>query len=104
MAIWNHILKFLDVCMVENADIRLWALCDMLPDHTAKVVECFFKLTKWIKKDNMYVPTEEPKTILKAGLKSSDENVRHNAKLAHKTYLKRAGLIVEFERLILPAI
>ena len=80
--------KILDVCMVEDADIRLWALCDMLPDHTAKVVECFFKLTKWIKKDNMYVPTEEPKTILKAGLKSSDENVRHNAKLAHENLLK----------------
>ena len=80
--------KILDVCMVEDGDIRLWALCDMLPDHTAKVVECFFKLTKWIKKDNMYVPTEEPKTILKAGLKSSNENVRHNAKLAHENLLK----------------
>lgn len=79
--------KILDVCMVEGAEIRLETLCDMLPDHIEKVVECFFKLTKWSKEGNLYIQTEEAKTILKAGLESKDENVHHNANLAHESLL-----------------
>ena len=79
--------KILDVYMVEGTEIRLETLCDMLPDHTAKVVECFFKLTKWSKEGNLYIQAEEAKTILKAGLESKDENVRRNANLAHENLL-----------------
>ena len=79
--------KISDVCMVEGAGIRLRALCDMLPNHTANVVECFFKLTKWSKKDNLYIQTEEAKTILKAGRESSDERVQQNAAQAHENLL-----------------
>ena len=79
--------KILDVCMVDGAEIRLRALCNMLPDHTAKVVECFFKLTKWSKEDNLYIQAEEAKTILKAGRESSDERVQQNAAQAHENLL-----------------
>ena len=79
--------KILDVCMVDGAEIRLRALCNMLPDHTAKVVECFFKLTKWIKEDNLYIQAEEAKTILKAGRESSDKRVHQNAAEAHDNLL-----------------
>ena len=80
--------KILDVCMVEGAGIRLRALYDMLPNHTANVVECFFKLTKWSKKDNLYIQTEEAKTILKAGRESTDESVQQNAAQAHENLLR----------------
>ena len=79
--------KILDVCMVDGAEIRLRALCNMLPDHTAKVVECFFKLTKWSKEDNLYIQAAEAKTILKAGCESSDESVQQNAAQAHDNLL-----------------
>ena len=80
--------KILDVCMVDGAEIRLRALCNMLPDHTAKVVECFFKLTKWSKEDNLYIQDEEAKTILKAARESSDERVQQNAAQAHENLLR----------------
>ena len=84
----NAYSKVLDVCEVEDWGLYFETLREMLSNHTPKVVECFFKLTEGSKKDNIYVPTEEAKAILKAGLKSSNENVRHNAKLAHENLLK----------------
>jgi uncharacterized tellurite resistance protein B-like protein len=80
--------KILDVCMVDGAEIRLRALCNMLPDHTAKVVECFFKLTKWSKEDNLYIRAEEAKTLLKAGRESRTERVQQNAAQAHENLLR----------------
>ena len=80
--------KILDVCMVEGAEIRLKTLCDMLPDHTAKVIECFFKLTKWSKEDNLYIRAEEAKTLLKAGRESRTERVQQNAAQAHENLLR----------------
>lgn len=76
--------KILDACDIGGRPIGLEAFCDMLPDLTAKVIECFTKLTA----NTSYIRSEEAKAILKAGLKSSDENVRHNAKLAHENLLK----------------
>ena len=81
--------KILDVCGVEGESIRLEALCEMLPDHTAKVVECFAKLTDGIGDDNIYIYTEDAKTILKAGLNSSDEGVRRNAECARENLLRK---------------
>ena len=84
--------KVLDVCRVEDRVIRLRALCDMLPEHTAEVVECFAKLTDGIKDDNLYILTEEAKSILKAGLKSRDKDVRQKAEQAQENLLREGRL------------
>lgn len=84
----NAYSKVLDICEVEDIGLHFKTLCDMLPNHTAKVIECFFKLTEWSKKDIIYIQTEDAKTILKAGLNSSDEDVRYKAKGALDNLLK----------------
>ena len=84
----NAYSRVLDVCAVEDWGFHFEALCKMLPDHTEKVVECFFKLTERNKKDNLYIQTDEAKTILKAGLESSDADVRHKAKRTLDNLLK----------------
>lgn len=86
--------KVLDVCEVEDWGFHLKTLCEMLPNHTAGVVECFFKLTERIQKDNFYIQTEEAKTILKAGRESGDENVRHMAKRALDNLLKSGTFVL----------
>ena len=80
--------KVLDVCEVEDWGFHFKTLCEMLPYHTAKVVECFFKLTERVKKDNFYIQTEEAKTILKMGRESSDEDVRDMANRSLDNLLK----------------
>ena len=60
----------------------------MLPKHTAEVVECFLKLTDGIHNKNIYIQTEEAKTILKAGLHSSDTIVHENAERALNNLLR----------------
>ena len=82
--------KILDVCKAEEVSIaiQLEALCEMLPNHTAKVVECFAKLTDRRGDDNIYIRTEEAKTILKAGLASPEQDVHENAKRAHDNLLR----------------
>lgn len=84
----NAYSKVLDICEVEYWGLHFKTLCEMLPNHTAKVVECFFKLTKGSKNDNLYIQTEEAKTVLKAGLESKDEDVHRNALQAHENLLK----------------
>ena len=84
----NAYSKVLDVCELEDWGFHFKTLCEMLPNHTAKVVECFFKLTKGSKNDNLHIQTEEAKTILKAGLQSKDEDVHRNASQAHENLLK----------------
>ena len=66
----------------------------MLPNHTAKVVECFFKLTERGKKDNFYIQIEEAKTILKAGRESSNEKVRRYAADARENLLKSGRFVL----------
>ena len=83
----NAYSRILDVCEVEDWGLYFETLREMLSNHTPKVVECFFKLTERSKKNNIYVPAEEAKTILKAGLESKDENVHRNANLAHENLL-----------------
>ena len=69
--------KILDVCKSDDVSIAIQveALCELLPNHTAKVLECFAKLTDEVEDNNIYIQTEEAKTILKAGFKSTDESV-----------------------------
>ena len=85
--------KALDICEVEDWGFHFKTLCEMLPTHTAEVVECFLKLTERVKKDNFYIQTEEAKTILKAGRESSDEDVRHMAKRSLDNLLKSGRFV-----------
>ena len=80
--------KILDICRVEGESIPLQVLCELLPNHTAKVVECFAKLTDRIEADNIYIHTEEAKTILESGFKSSNEDVIQNAVCARENLLR----------------
>ena len=82
--------KILDVCKAEGTSIamQMETLCELLPNHTAKVLECFAKLTDRSGDNNIYIQTEEAKTILKVGLESSDESVRQNAERAHENLLR----------------
>ena len=71
---------------------RWMTLCELLPNHTAKVLECFTKLTDRRGDNNIYIQTEEAKTILKAGFESSDESVRQNAERARENLLRRGQI------------
>ena len=79
---------------VEDYGFHFKTLCEMLPNHTAKVVECFFKLTERLKKDNFHIQNEEAKTILKAGRESCDEDVRHMANRSLDNLLKSGRFVL----------
>ena len=82
--------KILEVCELDDVSIAIQveALCELLPNHTAKVLECFAKLTDRSGDNNIYIQTEEAKTILKAGLENSDASVRQNAEHARENLLR----------------
>ena len=82
--------KILDISSAEDMSITMEveALCDMLPDHTEKVVECFAKLTKDIGGNNISIFTEEATAILQAGRKSRKEGVQQNARHARENLLR----------------
>ena len=84
--------KVIDVCKAEDCEVENWEiylneLCQMLPKHTDRVVECFAKLTDGIH-NNIYIQTEEAKTILKIGLNSSNPIVHENAERALNNLLR----------------
>lgn len=65
------------------------ALHAMLPEHPARVVECFAKLTD--STDNIeviYIRTDLAKAILRAGLNCDDESVRETARQARENLLR----------------
>ena len=83
----NTYSKVIDVCKAEDYEVEDWEiylkeLCQMLPKYTAKVVECFSKLTHNIRNKNIYMQTDEARTILKTGLNSTDTIVYKNAERA----------------------
>lgn len=88
--------KILDICISKNVKpfreheaLRFKPLFRMLNNHTAKVVECFAKLTGCaFEHDTYFLEADEAKTILKAGLESNDENIRENAKRARENLLR----------------
>ena len=86
--------KILEVFEAEDVSVtmQLKTLCELLPDHTAKVVKCFTKLTEKIKYSNIYIAAENAKIILKAGLSSSDEDVYKNAENARENLLSGGKL------------
>ena len=89
--------KILDICISKNVKpfreheaLSFEPLFRMLADHTAKVVECFAKLTDCaLEHDTYFLEADEAKTILKAGLESNDEHVRNNAERARENLLRR---------------
>ena len=85
--------KVLDACKAESVSITIWlkTLCELLPEHTARVVECFAKLTDGIGDEDIYIYTERAKTILRAGLESGDEGVRQNAVRARENLFREGG-------------
>ena len=86
--------KILDACRAEDVSIpiRLEALCELLPEHTAKVVEYFAKLTDGIGDDNIYIHTEDAKIILRAGCLSNDASVCQNAVRARENLLREGRI------------
>lgn len=65
----------------------------LLPMHTPLVVKCFAKLTNAAPKSGrFYIPTDDAKAILKAGLEHNDERVRKNAERAKEILFKRGIL------------
>ena len=64
------------------------ALHAMLPEHPARVVKCFAKLTN--STDNIeaiYIHTDLAKAILRAGFNCDDESVRENVRQARENLL-----------------
>ena len=84
--------RILDVVQSKGMRIfdALTTLESLLPDHTAKVVECFAKMTDSVlKNETVYmIQSEQAKAILRAGLQSSDESVRNNAERARENLLR----------------
>ena len=92
-----RVLDFIDSVEAKDSDDSgrvfkgLRGLRGMLEKHTAKVVECFAKMTDIAIKNNstyFYIPSDDAKPILKAGFGSKDEIVRENAKLAREKLLQ----------------
>ena len=83
--------KILDVGQLDHmgSSSILTVLNGMLESHTAKVVECFAKITDALNQgERIYIGTdEEAKAILKAGRNSEDESVRENAERARENLL-----------------
>ena len=86
--------KVLDICEVEDWGMHVKTLCEMLPNHTEMVVECFFKLTEGTKKDNIYIQKEEANAILKAGRESKDESVRSKTELMRENLLNSGRFVL----------
>ena len=77
----NAFSRVLDIW--QTGSIPDWfdwtSIAEMLPEHTAEVVECFAKIVEGYRSDAMYIWPEPAKRILKAGLESPEEAVREKA-------------------------
>ena len=68
---------------------QVGALRKMIPNHIPMVVECFAKLTDGLKDEMTFVQAEAAKEIIGAGLASTEQSVRSNAKRARENLLKK---------------
>ena len=84
--------EILNVCEneIRGKPTRLRTLCDMLPDHTPKVIECFAKIAA----NTPYILAEEVRTILKAGRESKDESVRSQTELIRENLLNSGRFVL----------
>ena len=62
---------------------------ELLPEHTSKVVECFAKLTDGTDDSTFYINIETAQHIIKAGLRSSDEDAYNSAERARENLLRK---------------
>ncbi len=94
----DDILHETDTPMYNSGDsAAIWlphdttqALRTMLPDYTPHVVRCFAKLTEVAPGSSViYIPTNDARSILTAGLDHDDESVRENARQARENLLRR---------------
>lgn len=94
---YSRVLNFIESVDVKDSEDLdrifdgLESLRGMLGRQTAKVVECFAKMTDIAFKNNstyFYIPSDDAKAILKAGLESKNEIVIENAKRAQEKLLK----------------
>lgn len=75
----------------EGHYMEVKSLFDLLQDHLALVVECFAKITDFMDRDkHIFMPVEEVKPILQAGLSAEDAEVRENAERARENLLRRS--------------
>ena len=95
----NSYLRILDVSGVlvmetgkpRYAAIHTISLCEMLPDHSKEVIECFSKLVATIpSQDLIYIPPDEAKSILVAGFRLDNDEAIQQAEDTRETLL-RAG-------------
>ena len=86
--------RTLDHWHPDNRWIRIQVeyLCEMLSENTAKVVECFAKVTDRLDDHTLYIRTESAKDILQAGLRNREERVRRNAERARENLLRRGRI------------
>ena len=84
--------EILNVCEneIRGKPTRLGTLCDMLPDHTPKVIECFAKIAA----NTTYILAEEVRAILKAGRESRDESVRSKTELIRENLLNSGRFVL----------
>ena len=84
--------EILNVCEgeIKNRRTRLGTLCDMLPDHTPKVIECFAKIAA----NTIYILEEEVRAILKAGRESTDGSVRSMTELIRENLLNSGRFVL----------
>lgn len=83
--------KILDLVHGKDVglSIRVSALNKLLPNHLALVVECFAKITDAMDQDTqMYLPANEAKPILKAGLSAEESQIRDDAERARENLLR----------------
>ena len=88
-------LKVLKNCELDlsSTDVWLRKFCEMLPNQTKMVVECFKELTYFIRNSNaQYIDKSNAKNIIFAGINHKDKTVQDNANIAHDNLLKK-GLI-----------
>ena len=72
--------------------LQVRALNKLLPNHQALVVECFAKITDAMDQGTqMYIPADEAKPILKAGLTAEGHQVHENAERARENLLRLGG-------------
>ena len=95
----DALAKLLDLSKLKARGLFIMpeALDGMLESHSAKVVECFAKMTETAG-CRTYIQKDKAKSILAAGLNSEDENVRKDAVRARDNLLKRGDYdLLDFE-------
>lgn len=83
--------KILDLGRGKGVTLSLQvrALNNLFPDHLALAIECFVKITDAMNQDTqMYILSDEAKSILKAGLSSEIPKIRGNAERARENLLR----------------